>query len=170
MRPTRKIQIDRSWDGEPLSEHEIVSIELEMDNETLAIRVDAPLHGDPAPQAQAGRVDRLWEHEVIELFLVGTDERYIELELGPDGHWLALKFAGIRQLVDDQVELHYSAVHEGARWRGTASIANTQLPSPILQWNAFAIHGVGEARRYLAAQPAGGESPDFHRIHDFPRW
>lgn len=170
MRPTRKIRIDKSWDGLSLDEKEIVSVEIELDEERLAIRIDAPLHGDPPPDAAPGRVDRLWEHEVVELFLVGSDERYVEIELGPDGHWLALQLKGIRQVERSDLELRYTTVHEGARWRGTASIAIDALPSPILNWNLFAMHGVGAARRYLAAHPIGGATPDFHRIHDFPGW
>ena len=45
------------------------------------------------PDAPRGaRVANLWEYDVVECFLVGPDGRYLELELGAGGHFLALLF------------------------------------------------------------------------------
>ncbi len=41
------------------------------------------------------------------------------------------------------------------------------LPPGPHRVNAYAIHGVGAARRYLAWAPSEGEGPDFHRLEAF---
>ena len=41
----------------------------------------------------AGFVDRLWQYGVSELFIAGTPgEGYLEFEMTPEGHWIALRF------------------------------------------------------------------------------
>jgi hypothetical protein len=47
-------------------------------------------------------------------------------------------------------------------WDGT-------LPPPH-RLNAFAMHGLGLRRRYLAMEPVPGEAPDFHRLEHFLPW
>ena len=55
----------------------------------LRVAVDAPAHGDPPPctpeggPAPVGATWALWDHEVVELFVLGADDHYTELELGP---------------------------------------------------------------------------------------
>ena len=131
----------------------------------IRIQIEAPFHHDPAPDSPIGPTDRLWEHEVIELFLVHEGTRYTELEFGPHGHWLALRLDGVRQIVDRDLPLKWRSQIDGDRWRGEGEL---MLSEPVVRWNAFAIHGVGAARRYLAAHPVGGDAPDFHRIEQFP--
>jgi hypothetical protein len=145
-----------------------VRLRLDREAERLVVRVDAPFHGDPAPAQLAGRLDRLWEHEVVELFLVGGEDRYLEIELGPHGHHLGLALAGARRIVDPAIGLEFRAVVSGRRWTGEARLAARDLPAGLSRWNAFAMHGVGDARRYLAARPVPGPQPDFHRIGLFP--
>jgi hypothetical protein len=41
------------------------------------------------------------------------------------------------------------------------------LPPPPHRINAYAIHGQGTARRYLALHPVLGDEPDFHRLECF---
>jgi len=46
------------------------------------IDVDAPLYNDPkSPTAQPGPVDGLWDYEVVEVFLLGSEQRYLEVEV-----------------------------------------------------------------------------------------
>ena len=66
------------------------------------------------PDAQAGAfVNRLWESSVSELFVgSGEGEGYLEFEVTPEGHWIALRFDAPR---------HRTAGHETpteAMWRG----------------------------------------------------
>lgn len=163
--------IDHLWDGEPAGAQERVHLELTETQDSLTVRIDAPFHGDPAPATPLGRCEGLWRFEVVEVFLVGPDERYLELEFGPAGHYLGLEFHGVRRVVDAHVPLDYSATRDAGRWNGVATIARGRLPSPIVRWNAFAIHGGAQQRRYLVAAPLPvGEEPDFHQIDRFPAY
>ncbi len=161
--------IDRLWDGARARAGEVVGLSATRQGAALRVEIDAPFHDDPAPSPPAGRCPGLWEHEVVELFLVGPDEGYLELEFGPHGHFLALQFAGRRRLVTDLLEVDdYRVESHGPRWRGFATLPIAWLPEPVNRWNAFAIHGSAEERRYLAAHPVPGDRPDFHRIDRFP--
>ena len=107
------------------------------------------------------------EHEVVEVFVLGPGERYTEIELGPHGHHLVLRLHGARRPVESGIAIDYVAVHRGPRWRGMARVPVGALPPRPWRLNAYAIHGVGAARRYLVATPLGGDAPDFHRLDAF---
>ena len=164
-----KVDIDLLWDGSPGRVDERVSLRIELGTH-LVIDVDAPWHGDPPPDGPAGRFWALWEHEVVELFLVGPDERYTEIELGPHGHHLGLQLDGVRNAVNTDVPIGWVVEHQGERWKGRASVSREWLPDPIAAFNAYAIHGVGDRRRYLAHAPVPGDQPDFHRLEHFAPW
>lgn len=133
----------------------------------LEVHIDAPWHGDPAPEGDPGPRPALWNHEVVELFVVGPGERYLELEFGPHGHHLALRLEGVRQPVESAMPLEYTAERHNGRWRGVARVPAAWLPPGPHTANAYAIHGVGEARRYLAHTAVPGPAPDFHRLAYF---
>ncbi|MCA9520176.1 MAG: hypothetical protein KC609_04365 [Myxococcales bacterium] len=166
---TARYSISCEWDGTPCSDLSLEPYRLSARLEApwLEIELDAPLHGDPAPDCPPGRCDGLWNFEVVELFAATADGRYIEIEIGPHGHYLVLLFAGYRRQseVVDECTLDVRAV--GSRWSATFALANDRIPAPLERANAFAIHGVGDARRYLAAQPLPTERPDFHRVDLF---
>lgn len=162
------LAIECRWDGRPIDASERVGLALERCDRGLTIAIDAPFHGDPAPATPPGRCERLWEFEVVELFLVGEAERYLELEFGPHGHYLALKLAGRRNVTDASFALEYRASIAAGRWRGQALVSRELLPERVSRCNAFAIHGTHPHRRYLAAHPLAGAEPDFHRIDDYP--
>lgn len=125
---------------------------------TLAIEVDAPFHGDPPPTSW-----RLWEHEVVELF-VCSGEAYTEIELNPFGDHLVLRFQGYRNRTELKLPIEYSSKVEGGRWRGVAEVKLRHLPPQPWTVNAYAIHGT--PRRHLAWAPGEGE-PDFHQVGSF---
>ncbi len=144
----------------------------------LRVECTAPLHGDPPPPGLSGPTPGLWNHEVVELFLFGSRDDgsrgaggsgarawYLELELGPRGHYLALQFTDVRvRLERAPIEIDYRATIDGARWRGRALVARALLPDGLARYNAHAIHGLGPRRRYLSAIPApGSAAPDFHQ-------
>ena len=173
--------IERTWDGETVEVAARVDCTLRHDGETLVWTIDAPWHGDPPPTdghgrpATVGSTPKLWEHEVVELMLLGDDDRYMELEVGPYGHYLALQLAGVRNVVAQGMALDVQAQPlpdgdvgpDGARWRATVTLPLALLPAGRLRLNAFAIAGDGPARRYLALFPALGERPDFHVLDVF---
>jgi hypothetical protein len=164
----KTILIERAWDGAGVGADERVRLDLALGADLLAIEVVAPFHGDPPPPGSVGSCDGLWEFEVVELFLVGDGERYLEIELSPHGHHLALELQGPRNVIECGLELRYACRRDATSWRGRAEVEARRLPSGLRAANAFAIHGTGPGRRYLAAWPTGGERPDFHRIASFP--
>jgi hypothetical protein len=164
-----RLEVNLTWDGQPVDASERVVIALSATPHALSIDVDAPFHGDPPPPGHPGPCWALWEHEVVELFLVGEDDHYTEVELSPHGHHLLLRLAGVRQITERLLPLDFSARIDGARWSGTAMLPWALVPPAPRRLNAFAIHGPAGQRRYLAATPVPGPVPDFHRLACFPR-
>ncbi|MFH2007090.1 MAG: hypothetical protein ABI333_10935 [bacterium] len=176
--PETRLVIASTWDGVALPQSERVILGLGSDGARLRITVDAPFHADPRPPHPAGPTPTLWEHEVVELFVLGTPPPgapppYTEVELGPHGHHLVLRLGGVRQLVDELLPLDFRAEVDAAgpspRWRGVALLEPTFLPPPPHRVNAYAIHGTGDGRRFLALHPVPGAQPDFHRLDRFER-
>jgi len=165
--PVFLLRIERTWDGSPAAPDETATVEIEPREGTLVIRVDAPYHGDAPPAFPPGPTEALWEHEAIEVFLLGSDENYLEIEMGPHGHHLALVLRGRRHAIARGLPLDYVARIEGERWRGVAVVPREWLPAGLGRVNAFAVHGQREARRHLAAFPVPGDRPDFHRFESF---
>ena len=128
---------------------EVVGInrgDVNLQDEALVIEVDAPFYADPAPKGPPGSTWALWEHEVVEVFLMGQGESYTEVELGPHGHHLVLRLLGRRNIVERELPIEFEAHVEGDRWKGRARVPNSCLPDPILRLNAYAIHGTGAGR------------------------
>jgi hypothetical protein len=161
-----QLAIAHTWRGEAIPPVEQATLELEDDGD-LVVRVNAPWHGDPPPEGPPGPTPGLWDFEVVELFVLGPLERYLELEFGPRGHHLVLRLGGRRQPVEVGLELEYSVERTGDRWTGVARVPRSYLPEGPHRINAYAIHGVGEARRYLCWKPTLGDAPDFHRLEVF---
>jgi hypothetical protein len=164
--PQRELIIERLWNGEPAEAYEIAHILVRRHGTGLELRVDAPWHRDPMPPAAAGPTDRLWEFEVVEFFVAmsgNPPHRYTEVELSPFGHHLVLRFLGARNVVDRALQLRYDAERADGRWSGRAVVPGHYLPPEPWQANAFAIHGAGGERRFLAAHPLPGAGPDFHQ-------
>lgn len=167
------IDVSHTWDGRPLA-RPAARLVVKPGPVHWIVQVEADYHGDPPPDGPPGPTSGLWEHEVVELFLV-DGERYTEIELGPHGHHLVLQLHGVRRVVCDRLPLDYQASIDGARWRGLARIDAALLPLRAetdrpATFNAYAIHGRGADRRYLAACPVPGDAPDFHRLTAFPAW
>ena len=162
-----KLPIRYTWDGATATTEERVSVWLVGRPGHLELHVDAPLHGDPAPTTSAGPCWGLWEHEVVELFVLGRDQSYLEVELGPYGHHLVLKLRGRRNVVARELPMDYRVRREGERWRGRAVLPREWLPTGPHAVNATAIHGQGESRRYLVYAPMPGPAPDFHRLEHY---
>lgn len=162
-----RFELRCAWDGSPLRADESASIELEVRPQEVTLRIEAAFHGDPAPPAPPGRLDGLWDFEVVEVFLLGADERYLELEFGPHGHWLGLRLAGRRCIIDDRVPIDFETRFTPSGWTGHARLGPEALPEGLTAANGYAIHGAGPARRHLAMYPVPGPTPDFHRLECF---
>lgn len=159
--------IGRTWDGEPVGADERAYVELILGDNALVVDVDAPFHDDPRPPGPVGSFEGLWEFEVVELFLLGSSARYLEIELGPFGHYLVLELAGSRQVESRGLPLDYTSERTGQRWKGSATVSLDALPPELHACNAYAIHGQAPHRRYLATYPGGRGEPDFHRLDCF---
>jgi len=162
-----RLHIASTWDGEPLLEGEQVDLLLTGHDDHIELRVDAPFYGDPAPPAPPGTAPGLWNYEVVELFIAGQGERYLEVELGPHGHHLVLQLSGVRNVVQGGLELKLEVSRDSGRWTAQAVLPRVWLPSGPHRVNAYSIHGQGEGRRFLAMTPVPGEGPDFHRLGFF---
>lgn len=166
------LRVDRTWSGEPLAAAERAELRIDATEHGLALVVDAPFHGDPPPPGAPGPTPGLWEHEVVELFVAGpgadAEVEYLEVELSPHGHHLVLRLAGVRRGVEEGLPLDFRAAIDGGRWRGAARIPRRWLPPPPHRAAAFALHGTGDARRYLSSLALPGERPDFHQPSRFP--
>jgi hypothetical protein len=171
------LAISCTWAGEPLDESERCTVDLTDGDTGWIIKVDAPFHRDPPPSAPPGGLDGLWAFEVVELFVAAAEANdagadYTEIELSPHGHHLILRFAGVRRRVARIEPLAVSSritrESRGERWHGEITLPHEALPSRPWRVNAFAMHGEGAARRYLAATPLPGPHPDFHQPSRFP--
>ena len=170
----RVLRIQNLWDGTPARPEEVVAVTLAIGS-GLSIKVDAPFHDDLPPPGPPGPTEKLWEHEVVEIFVAGAPDEdgvveYVEIELGPRGHHLVLRLRGERNIVEERLPLTYSTQHKGDRWIGRAMLAGSLLPHRPYRVNATAIHGGGAKRRYLSWQPLPGDTPDFHQLDAFVDW
>ena len=160
-------RIDRLWNGDAAEPDEWVVVDFTRHDQCLRLQVDAPYYGDAPPTLEPGPLDGLWEHEVVELFLLAEPDRYLEIELGPHGHYWVLKLAGRRQVQQARLPIRYQAEIKGHRWQARGEIPWAYLPEGVCRGNAYAIHGEGTQRRYLAYYPVPSPVPDFHRLEHF---
>lgn len=162
------------WDGQPLPREHHARFTLELTAGALRVLLDAPWFGDPTPPSGPGSVERLWEYEVAELFLAGPDGAYLEIELGPEGHYLVLQLDGVRQVRSRGLPIDYRVIARApglaalpGRYHAEALVPLGYLPAQVCRANAYLIHGVGAARCYHAHAPVPGLAPDFHQPERF---
>lgn len=161
------LHIRSTWDGAPANLEEHATVTITEAGGALRVEVDAPVHGDPPPEAPPGALWGLWDHEVVELFVLGEGDRYTELELGPHGHHLLLRLEGRRNVVERLLPVEATWSRSGGRWSAVATLPAAVLPPKPWRVNAYTIHGVAPERRYLAWAPVPGAGPDFHRLEAF---
>ncbi|MBN2800814.1 MAG: hypothetical protein JXX28_16885 [Deltaproteobacteria bacterium] len=161
-----ELALTQAWDRTPLDAREATtSLRLSSTSEDLLVEVDAPRWGDPPPDGAPGPTEGLWDYEVVELFIAGEDG-YLELELGPHGHHLLIRFRDIRVPVARGLAIPYRAEPRGSRWYGVAQVPRYLLPAGPLSANLCAIHGTAP-RRFLTAATLSGDRPNFHQPESF---
>ena len=129
-----EIVIEHTWDGQTVAARHRTTVAFHQATPRLIeISIDAPFFDDLKPEQAIGRCPRLWDYEVVELFLVDQHGTYVELEFGPHGHYLVLLLSGPRVVVDDTLVIDYSAKINGAHWQGCATLVlptSLENPSP----------------------------------------
>lgn len=138
---------------------------VELGPETFTVTVAGPLTEMPPPAAPPGRVEGLWRHDVIEVFLLGADDRYLELELGPHGHFWLLSLTGCRNIVGELAPLEHAWRHDGARFEASMRLPAAALPPGLRAVNVTCI--LGPERFHGSLVPLPGERPDFHQLARF---
>ncbi len=147
-----------------------LTLSVQVGQDALHLEIHAPFFDNAPPAHPPGSTPRLWEHEVVEYFILGQDQRYLEMEFGPHGHYLLLSLHGERNLIEQGMRCDYSAVISDDRktWRGTARIPVELLPPSPTHHNAYAIHEIEGSRRYMAKFTNTLDTrPNFHRLETF---
>ena len=183
--------IKHSWDGsEPAAPFESpYKIRLEIVRGEVQFQNDAPYWGDPAPPAPGGgRFPGLFKHECVEIFIAAGDpeleaeERpYLEVELGPHGHFFLIGLLGQQQWASQDDSLVFDQdpgfVIVDGRWRCKGRLPFYLLPEPwgdpkdplSLQWkiNCVASHGQGtlHERHHLSQNKL--PTLNFHQVDHF---
>ena len=169
----KRLCIQYEWDGTVLPESHWVTVELRLNDEEIQIDVEAPFFDNPPPDDIPNSKTgfwQLWDYEVVEVFLVGQDGSYTEIEVGPHGHHLILRLDAPRSVVDKMHPMVWNASIESTRWQGHGAIARHLLPAQIDKVNAFAIRHFQGRRQYCCHTPLPAEQPDFHQPDRCVMW
>lgn len=163
-----QLQVNQIWNAGEHPDKELhATIDVSTSDAGIRVTVSAPWRNDMyIPDAPIGRLDGLWDYDVVELFLVGPEHNYLEIELGAGGHWLVLAFDEIRQRSNsyEDLELQVDYSKSEHRWTSSTTIPWEVVPRPVHAWNGFVI-----ARgQFLAAHALPGEEPDYHQPDHFP--
>lgn len=162
--------VNAMWDGSPCGDERLhAEVWITKKQAGLSIRVHAPqLEGQSVPNAPVDtRVEGLWNFDVVELFFVGEDGKYTEVEIGAGGNYLVLAFDGVRQRSNDFAGREFDHRHSSTTpgtWQTAMTIPWDALPEKIMRMNAFVIAG----GHHLAMSPVPGTEPDFHQPDVFP--
>ena len=147
-------------------------------------------------QLSSGPLNELWNYEVVEIFFLASknEDMYLEVEFGPHGQHLGLLLKGKRNILIHSFPIKYEAeigmylpihgllefkfLHEiiwilhsdetAKEWKGKAFIPNEYFPPNVDQFNAYAIHGLGDQRKFKSLFPFNPNLDlDFHRLEFF---
>ena len=174
-----RLSLRGTWDGAPAPAHVGGTAALELRDGLLRFTWDVGLPGPPrVPATPPAFLDGLWEHDVVELFVTASppddpSPEYVEIEVGPAGHWLALSFRGVRR---GEAELRSPApsittrVDEHGRWVGSFE-APARFPggASLRGLAALCTTLADGSRLYLCSQPLPGERADFHQPRAWSR-
>jgi hypothetical protein len=164
---SKQLQIEQTWDGIPVAPADFITLSFSLNSRQLHCLVVAPFYNDRAPESSPGLTHSLWKYEVVELFLLGASGSYLEIELGPHGHYLIYYLTNVRRVERSVVPLHVSCAVNGDRWQGEIVVDRADLPSAINHVNGYGIHGCDGGRHFLAASMVPGPAPDFHQPECF---
>jgi len=145
----------------------------------LIITIDAPFYNDPVVPENVSTelpVDGLWDYEVVEVFFLGENDEYLEIEVAPSAHYLMLYLAGVRNATNQTLPLPYPVLtvqyprEDPNRWAGQILVPKEYFPCGVSKFNAYAIHKSDPNRNYMSLFPVptgAYPEPDFHRLEYF---
>lgn len=179
-----ELQLSLQWGNQSLMKP-WATLGLTLHAELLKVQISALWTQTASPGPPPGALWALWEHEVVECFIVGAEGHYLELEFGPYGHHLAIVLSSVRNAERWCVPMQIKCerIHQQnifGLWRAEAHIARRYLPSLLsnshqegrqsfgYRINAFACCTISNQRHYFLAHPLHGDVPDFHQPNDFP--
>jgi alpha-galactosidase len=125
-----------------------------------------------------GRRDRLWEHDVAEVFLQPPEwsgRQYKEFEVSPNGFWIDLDIGrGEKQDLQSGLRRRAKVDEQNKTWMAELVLPMKSLTAefdPARAWrvNFFRVEGPSEPRFYSAWQPTGTPAPNFHVPDAFGR-
>jgi hypothetical protein len=162
--------LDHFWDGTVCADERLqAEVWISQSTNGITIRCQAQiLENQRTPVApHDSRFDELWNYDVVEVFLVGKDGKYLEVELGAGGQWLVLGFDEVRHRANDYKT--FDPVHRNSSsvpgcWQSIITIPQEMIPEGLHALNAFAIFD----GNHLAVNPVPGTTPDFHQPNTFP--
>ena len=158
------VRVEKRWNGEDCSREDLhASAWLSQTDDGVVIRVQAlVLEDQKMPEAEVGaRFDGLWDFDVVEVFLVGDNHHYLEVELGAGGQWLVLEFDEIRKRSNDHADLQpkFSHIRGDEVWSAEIVIPRDLVPEGFRGMCVFVIAG----GKFLSLVPMPGDEPDFHQ-------
>ena len=195
--------IDHTWNGKKSSH--LYKLKLSIVHGDLAFFLDAPFFDDPVPKRDESLISlvpqrnldenrhtQLAQYECISV-LIATgshdvpleSQEYIEVLLGPHGHYLITGYTGQGDEKGDQSMLLEQRPQtlinrKLGRWSSKVSVPFFFLPAPgddpndalILKWkfNFCAVHDLPntvEGREYLSHAKLKGTIPNFHQLQSF---
>lgn len=162
--------ISNLWNGTAADQSLHAGVWISQSVRGILVRVHSKIHpSSQSPTAPAGsRVDGLWQYNVVELFLVGVNDQYLEIELSESGHWLVLGFESVRKrshAYEDFIpEFTHSIDANYGTWESSILIPWSIIPENLSRMNAFSII----EGQYLALNSVPGLEPDFHQPSTYP--
>ena len=166
-----RLTIFTRWDGTAVDAREALHVSLYQSGDALSIQFSACLA--PAytvPPEPVGFTHGLWEYDVVEVFFARPDGSYLEIEVGPGGHWLVYEFSSYRQASDKTPRpLQYATRITDDVWEGEFLVPQAWLKCAPQECrvNVYQIRSVEQGREYLAWRSVPSIEPDFHRVECF---
>ncbi len=177
------VTIDTDWRGDAFALLETHARIVWMPD-ALFLAFDGTYSGTiDAPEAPTDTdCTELYRHDALEAFIdpdPGSPETYLELELGPAGHFLDIAVDRSRRPRGDTAwssGLTLASRLDAATHRfaiesriPSAALGDRPLEPTVLRIGLYRIARVDDTRHYLARFPTGTERPSFHVPERFGR-
>lgn len=167
------VSVRQRWDGTPLDNTDVVRVVIDEADQEIDVQFTAHLLSQHIiPSGMPTFTHGLWDYDVVEVFFARPDGSYLEIEVGPGGHWLVYEFTSYRQASDKTPRplSYHTNVHDGV-WSGAFAIPSTWLGCPLQECrvNVYQIRNTEAGREYLAWRSLPTIAPDFHRVECFGR-